>query len=154
MNNLSTSTRLHWLLLAAILLCLPLLTSCAINAFDKGQVPVIGVKQEGGTLKINWSPQNAWHVRVLEGVVDPKDPKNTRPPSQGVMWSISKETKSVTSPVTYGQGQDGTWASDVKPLVPGKTYTVYVLREDLKGSGGGFTNTHNTYEATAVFVAE
>lgn len=126
--------------------------SCSVNPYDKSEEPVIGISQENG-LKINWAPQGAWHVRVLEGIVDPKDPANTRPPSAGVMWSIAKESSSVQSPLSYGQKQEGTTSSDAKPLVSGRTYTVYVLREDPKGSGGGFTNTHNVYEATAVFVA-
>lgn len=128
--------------------------SCAINPFDEAQVPVIGVKYDGGRLLLRWQPQGAWHVRVLEGVVDPKDSKNTRPPSRGVMWSLSKEDRSVRSPVTYGVSQEGVYSSEAKALVPGTTYSVYVLREDPKGSGGGFTNTHNVYEAVAVFVAE
>ena len=126
--------------------------SCSINPYDRAQQPVIGINQEDG-LRINWAPQGAWHVRVLKGVVNPEDPENTRPPSRGVMWSIAKAESSVRSPLSYGQKQEGTSSSDAAPLVPGETYTVYVLREDPKGSGGGFTNTHNVYEATAVFVA-
>ena len=129
-----------------------LLLSCSINPFDRSQVPVIDVMQENGTLKIVWSPQGAWNVRVLQGTVDIKDPANTRPPGRGVMWSISKKEHSVTSPVTYGVEQTGTWSSEALPLIPGETYTVYVLRDDPKGSGDGFTNTHNIYEAAIVFT--
>lgn len=151
MKNHSGHCSLAQVLLLVALVSLPLV-SCSVNPYDKSQEPVIGIDQEDG-LKINWAPQGAWHVRVLEGVVDPKDPENTRPPSIGVMWSIAKEESSVLSPLSYGQKQEGTSSSDATPLVPGKTYTVYVLREDPKGSGGGFTNTHNVYEATAVFIA-
>ena len=128
--------------------------SCSVNPFDQQQVPVIGVKQEQGKLLINWIPQGARDVRVLNGKIDPKDPKNTRPPSQGVMWSMSMKEKPVISPVTYGITQKGTVSSEATPLIVGKTYTVYVLRDDPKGSGDGFTNTRNVYEAVAVFIAE
>ena len=143
--------RLHRSPLALLLTVLLLPISCSVNPFDQNQVPIIGIQQEG-ELMINWTPGGARDVRVLKGRVDPKDPKQTRPPSQNVMWSIGMQEQPVRSPVTYGKKQEGTWASEAQPLVSGETYTVYVLRDDPKGSGDGFTNTRNVYEAVAVFV--
>ncbi len=130
------------------------LGSCSINPFDDQQVPVIEVRKgSAGEMIIAWTPQGAWHVRVLEGEVDPKDPVNTRPPSKDVIWGIGEGERSVRSPVTVGVEQTGTETTgEPKELVAGTTYSVYVLRHDPKGSGDGFTNTHNTYEAVKVIV--
>lgn len=143
--------RFHRSLLALLLIVLSLPISCSVNPFDQNQVPVIGIRQEGEVM-INWTPNGARDLRVLKGSVDLNDPKQTRPPSQNVVWSIGMQENEVRSPVTYGKKQEGTWSSEAEPLVVGETYTVYVLRDDPKGSGDGFTNTRNVYEAVAVFV--
>ncbi len=131
-----------------------LLSSCSVNPFDESQVPRIDVREsDDGKMVITWEPQGAWHVRVLEGEVDPKDPAHTRPPSRDVVWAISERERPVRSPVVVGEHQTGTDISgDFPVLERGATYTVYVLRHDPKGSGGGFTNTHNVYEKEVVVV--
>lgn len=128
------------------------LVSCSINPFNEGEVPVIDVRKgNSGEMVISWKPQGAWHVRVLEGEVDPKDPVNTRPPSKNVIWGIGEAERPVRSPVTVGVEQTGTETTgEPKELVAGRTYSVYVLRHDPKGSGDGFTNTRNTYEAVKI----
>ena len=130
------------------------LASCSVNPFDESQVPRIDVREsDDGRMVITWEPQGAWHVRVLEGEVDPKDPANTRPPSRGVVWAISEREQPVRSPVVVGEHQAGTDISgDFPVLERNATYTVYVLRHDPKGSGGGFTNTHNVYEKELIVL--
>ena len=139
--------------LGIVIVGMLLLESCSINPYDKGEEPKISYKRVANQLVISWKPTDAWHIRVLEGEVDPKDPKNMRPPHKGLMWGLSDGENRVQSPVTYGKSQPGTNVhGGGKPLEPGKTYTIYVLRHDPKGSGGGFTNTHNMYEAVVTFV--
>lgn len=138
--------------ISVLLLTLCLLASCSINPYDKAQEPrITAAWTDDGRLEISWKPQNAWHVRVLEGEVDPKDPKHSRPPMLGLMWGLSERDVPVTSPVIYGESQPGTNIHGrSEPLDRSKTYTVYVVRRDPKGSGDGFTNTHNMYEAVQV----
>lgn len=151
MNNRSLRQRAVFCGSAVLLL---VASSCSINPYDSAQEPRIAVDTTGDQLMISWEPASAWHVRLLEGSIDPKDPKHSRPPMAGLMWGLSEGTKqSVRSPVRYGEMQEGTIAHGRGlPLERGKTYTVYVLRHDPKGTGDGFTNTRNTYEAVVEFV--
>lgn len=134
--------RLFTLVLAGLALA-----GCDSNPFDPAQVPVVTVRG-GAPPEIAWTPGDAQIVRVYRGTTagDGYTPD--------LVWDVAAGSGSngLTSPIRYGVPPAGSQASAATPLVAGQPYTVWVLRDDTRGSGDGFTNTRNRYTGTATFV--
>ncbi len=130
------------------LLALLALAACDVNPFDASQVPTVRV-DAGDPPVFSWTPDGARSVQVFEGagVTDALDGDQ--------VWAVYAldGANGLRGPVTYGVVPTGA-EENVAPraLVAGQPYTVYVRREDPRGTGDGFTNTRNEYSDAATFV--
>ncbi len=133
----------------ALLLVLVLLASCDVNPFDDAEQPRVRVDVLDGVPVFSWTPQGARSLDVFEGagVTDALDGAR--------VWSVTAADgeNGMRSPVSYGVVPDGGVAGvAAQPLVAGRPYTVYVHRDDPRGTGDGFTNTNNRYADAKTFV--
>lgn len=135
--------------LLGLLTALCLVAACDVNPFDPAQQPSVRVEAAAAPVQIYWAPEGAQAIRVYRGATtgDGYGP--------ALVWSVvATGTNTLTSGLAYGESPSG-GTEDVAPavLVAGELYTVQVRRTDPKGSGDGFTNTHNRYVGTATFRA-
>lgn len=122
---------------------------CSVNPFDESQVPIIEVFSEDSSMRIAWTPNNAYRIRIYEGSYDGTDGYS------GVVWSATFDeyANGIRSPYEIGMSQDGVEVTGDGVFTSGQMYTITVRRKDPKGSGDGFTNTNNNYIASQPFVA-
>ena len=133
------------------LLLAPYVASCDVNPFDAAQVPRVTVSSGAAAAKvvIAWQPAGARLVRVYRGASAGDGY------SEALVWSIaSTGSNTLASGIEYGTASPVGGTTDVpaRPLSAGQSYTVEVTRDDPKGRGDGFTNTHNRYVGTATFA--
>ncbi|MGB3543936.1 hypothetical protein [Rubrivirga sp.] len=134
------------------LACLSLLflVGCDVNPFDESQQPSVRV-QAGSPPVFSWVPQGARSVQVFRGA-------NVTDALEGAqVWAVvaTDGENGIQSPVTYGVIPEGGENNvSARALEAGQPYTVYVRRDDPRGTGDGFTNTNNEYSDAATFIAE
>ncbi len=125
---------------------------CDVNSFDQAQVPMVSVSVESGAPPVfSWTPDGAAIVRVFRGT----EAGDGYTPA--FVWEVGKGAgvgeNGLRSPVVYGVvPAEGTEPFPAPLLIAGEPYTVWVFRDDPRGTGDGFANTHNTYTGTATFV--
>lgn len=122
---------------------------CSVNPFDESQVPIIEFFSEDSSMKIAWTPNNAYRIRIYEGSYDGTDGYS------GVVWSATytEYANGISSPYILDTVQEGVEVTGEPDFQAGQMYTITVRRKDPKGSGDGFTNTRNNYIASQTFVA-
>ena len=135
------------LFLLSLFVCL---SACDVNPFDASQQPSVRVEARVPPV-FSWTPQGARSLQVFEGadVTDALEGDQV-----WAVYALDGEN-GMQSPVTYGRVPEGGEPNvRARDLVPGRPYTVYVRRDDPRGTGDGFTNTNNEYSDAVTFIAE
>lgn len=127
-----------------------LISGCDLNPHDPNQVPIITVST-GLTPSISWIPQGAARISIYPGT---EELENYDPLTA---WHINKDTleNQIQSPVVFAQARLDQYTEwrPATALLNGEVYTVVIYRDDPRGTGSGFQNTHNIYKSTQTFVA-
>jgi hypothetical protein len=97
-----------------------------------------------------WIPEEAQSVRVYRG-----NTAGNGPQSPDIMWAVTGTSRNgISAAIDYGGSQGGSLRTEVaaRPLLPGTTYTLEVIRLDPRIRDTLNTTSGSQQRATRAFV--